>query len=73
MCDYIAWALNDFDINPDLYSVMNKSEVKLVTDSIIKSNSNDDNKDTLLISQNLLVQLKTKRVRFADEYSLRIF
>ena len=77
MCDFIAWALNDFDINPDLYNSMDKQEVKLVTDKIIKSNSNDnddnDYKSTLLISQNILVQMKTKRVRFADKNSYCIF
>ena len=43
MCDFIAWALNDFDINPSLYNSMDKQEVKLVTDKIIDTNSNDNN------------------------------
>ncbi len=75
MCDYITWALNDFDINPDLYSTMDKQEVKLVTDNIISTNSNDSKakKNRLSISQNLLIQMKTKRVHFAPEHSFRIF
>ncbi len=76
MCDYIAWALNDFDINPSLYNSMDKQEVKLVTDKIIDTNSNDNNnikKNRLAISQNILVQMKTKRVRFADKNSYCIF
>jgi|TARA_B100002003_G_C13943725_1_gene457863 peptidase E len=76
MCDFIAWALNDFDINPSLYNSMDKQEVKLVTDKIIDTNSNDNNnikKNRLAISQNILVQMKTKRVRFADKNSYCIF
>jgi len=73
MCDYIAWALSDFDINPSLYNTMDKREVKQLTDKIINTNSNDNNKDTLSISQNILIRMKTKRVRFAKEHSFRIF
>ena len=47
MCDYIAWALSDFDINPSLYNSMDKREVKQLTDKIINTDSNNNNNNTV--------------------------
>lgn len=70
MCDFITWALNDFDLNHEMYQDMKKNEVKLLTDVTIKKNNNNKLIHTLLISQNLLLQNKTKHVRFAPPHLL---
>ena len=63
MCEFLIWALKDFNIPSYVYKTMTKKAIKIYTEEVL--NTSDKDKSTLRISQNVLLNNKTKKVHFA--------